>query len=310
MNRLLIKQPLNKNVSKEECIEDLVCLFQNIKEAYGMYDYFGAEKFETAYENIIRQLNNEPKFEFQKTIQILKNELDFIRDGHFSIGEREEHTSEYEYAIRYSFYKGIPFIDCKKFYFDNESEKHQLEEFAKKGPEYKNDEPLILDFRGNKGGSTDYIYYFLLGLLDVEDIGYSLKCVQRCSELFLDYLKQENCEWNPQENDSIFEEYIPPISNKKKIYVLIDEHTASAAEEGIAFLKNIENVTIVGEHSAGCGSCGNCIEFYLPNSHLKVYFGTGLVLYDGTINIDAEGGFKGNISYEDFETLFKYDRGL
>ena len=128
--------------------------------------------------------------------------------------------------------------------------------------------------------------------------------------MFLDYLKQENCEWNPQENDSIFEEYIPPISNKKKIYVLIDEHTASAAEEGIAFLKNIENVTIVGEHSAGCGSCGNCIEFYLPNSHLKVYFGTGLVLYDGTINIDAEGGFKGNISYEDFETLFKYDRGL
>ena len=73
---------------------------------------------------------------------------------------------------------------------------------------------------------------------------------------------------------------------------MIDEVTASAAEEGIAYLRNIENVTIVGKHSAGCGSCGNCIEIYLPNSHLRVYFGTGLVLYDGKINIDAEGALK------------------
>lgn len=305
MNRLLIKQPLNKNVSKEECIEDLICLFQNMKELYGMYDYFGADKFETAYENTIRYLNNETHFDFQKTIHFLKNELSFIKDGHFFIGENEGTHSKYDYAIRYSYYKGIPLINCKKFYYDNEIEKQQLEDFSKKGPEYKNDEPLILDFRGNEGGSTDYIYYFLLGLLGVEDIGYSCKYVQRCSELFLDWLEKVNCEWRPNEKETISEEYISSFSNTKKIYVLIDELTASAAEEGIAFFKNIENAIIVGEHSAGCGSCGNCIDFYLPNSHLKVFFGTGLVLYDGTINIDAEGGFKGDISYEEFEMLFR-----
>lgn len=305
MNRLLIKQPLNIKVSKEECIEDLACLFHELKESYGMYDYFGEEKFETAFQNIIDHLDNETNFEFEKTIHNLKNELDFIKDGHFSLGDSEEACVEYDYAIRYSHYKGIPYIDCKKFYSDNESEREQLEIFAKKGSEYINDEPLILDFRGNKGGSTHYIYSFLLGLLGVEDIGYSYKYVQRCSDLFLDYLRKENYEWNPEENVTASEECHLPVSNKKKIYVLIDEYTASAAEEGIAYLKNIENVTIVGEHSAGCGSCGNCIEFYLPNSHLKVYFGTGIVLYDGTINIDAEGGFKGDISYKDFEAILQ-----
>ena len=41
------------------------------------------------------------------------------------------------------------------------------------------------------------------------------------------------------------------------MYVLIDEVTASAAEEGIDFLRNIENVSIVGKHSAGCGFKGD-----------------------------------------------------
>lgn len=40
---------------------------------------------------------------------------------------------------------------------------------------------------------------------------------------------------------------------------------------------------------------------YMPNSHLKVYFGTGIVLYEGNRNIDEEGGFKGDISFEVFE---------
>jgi hypothetical protein len=133
MNRLLIKQPLNIKVSKEECIEDLACLFHELKESYGMYDYFGEEKFETAFQNIIDHLDNETNFEFEKTIHNLKNELDFIKDGHFSLGDSEEACVEYDYAIRYSHYKGIPYIDCKKFYSDNESEREQLEIFAKKG---------------------------------------------------------------------------------------------------------------------------------------------------------------------------------
>lgn len=43
----------------------------------------------------------------------------------------------------------------------------------------------------------------------------------------------------------------------------------------------------------------------MPNSHFKAYFGTGLVLYDGDRNIDAEGGFFGDISFETFEKMLE-----
>ena len=230
----------------------------------------------------------------------MKNELKFIKDGHFFIGEHKVISSKYDYAIRYSYYKGIPLIDCKKFYSDNEIEKEQLKEFANKGIAYRNNEPLILDFRGNVGGSTTYIYDFLWSLLNVDELGYTYKYIQRS---FIDWLHKEGIDWDLKEEDYIIDESIALISNSQKIYVLIDEYTASAAEEALAFLKNIENVIIVGNHTAGCYSCGNCFEFYLPNSHLKVYFGTGMLLYNGTINIDAEGGFKADISFEEFKKI-------
>ena len=182
-------------------------------------------------------------------------------------------------------------------------EKQQLIKFSESGSEYKNDEPLIIDLRDNVGGSSTYIYDFLVRLLNSEDIGYSYKYHQKCSNLYLEWLKKENYDWNPLEESKEFEEFFDLIPNKKKIYVLINESTGSAAEEAIAYFKNIENVTIVGEHTNGSFSCGNCLDFYLPNSHLKVYFGTGLVLYNGNINIDAEGGFIGDIKYEDFTKL-------
>ena len=39
---------------------------------------------------------------------------------------------------------------------------------------------------------------------------------------------------------------------------------------------------------------------YLPHTHLPVHFGTGMVLYEKTRNIDAEGGFQADLSDEDF----------
>ena len=68
----------------------------------------------------------------------------------------------------------------------------------------------------------------------------------------------------------------------------------------------MENVILVGSHSNGSFSCGNCISIYLPNSHLEVYFGTSALLYfldDKYVNIDSIGGFKGDISIEDFDKL-------
>ena len=48
MNSLLMKQEIDKNITKTQFLEDLDCLFTNLKELYGMYDYFGDAKFKAA----------------------------------------------------------------------------------------------------------------------------------------------------------------------------------------------------------------------------------------------------------------------
>lgn len=127
-----------------------------------------------------------------------------------------------ENAIEYTSYKGIPVIDCKKFYSDSDEELQQLKEFAKKGMEYRDENSLILDFRGNAGGSSMYIYDFLKGLLG-QEIGYNAKYLQHCSKLYIDYLAMLKIDWIPENPDVYVEDFCPKISNKKRIYVLIDE---------------------------------------------------------------------------------------
>lgn len=303
MNELLVKKELNEKVTYTEFLEDMDCLFRNLAELYGMYDYFGAEKFEKAHQDM-RELP-ENAFSLRRAMEELKNSFSFIEDGHFYIGEAKPYVKEYDYAVRYTEYRGVPVIDCKKFWADDEEEKRQLEEFATKGKEYRTTDPLILDFRGNRGGSSVYPYEFLEGLTGCEP-GSPRRFFQRWSTLFEEDLKKKGVEW--PEDFPVMEWIVetPEVTpNKKKIYVLFDECTGSAAEEALGVLQNTENVVLVGEHSSGCASCGNCITIYLPNSHIKVYFGTGLLLYDGVRNVDAEGGLRGDISFADFEKLFE-----
>jgi len=307
MNHILIKQPIDKTISKEQFLEDLDCLFSNLKELYGMYEYFGDVRFVQAREAVERQI--EKVYTFDKALSILKQELSFIKDGHFYIGEAKAYEKKYDYAVCHTTYKGIPVIDCKKFYHDSEEELKQLEEFAQSGPSYRDAEELILDFRGNIGGSSTYIYDFLEGLLG-QEVGFSGTMLQRSSQLYEAYLKKRHIDWRSEKRETRDEFVCLRTQNKKRIYALIDEETASAAEEGIAVLKNIENVMIVGTHTAGCGSCGNCLSLYMPHSHFKAYFGTGWLIYDEHHNIDAEGGFRGDISWPVFEKWINVRTGL
>uniref|UniRef100_UPI003FEE9E2C S41 family peptidase n=1 Tax=Roseburia sp. TaxID=2049040 RepID=UPI003FEE9E2C len=301
MNSLLMKQEIDKNITKTQFLEDLNCLFTNLKELYGMYDYFGDTKFKAAKQAVEERLEQE--FDFDTALAALKEELSFVKDGHFYIGEAVE-SAPIHGTINYTSYRGIPVIECKKFYYDSKEDEQQLITFAESGEKYRDEKSLILDFRGNRGGSSVYIFDFLEGLLG-QEVGYPCKYLQRSTELYHDYLKMTHIDWVPELHDTVEEEHCPRIKNAKRIYVLIDKLTASAAEEGVAVLKNIENVTTVGDHTAGRASCGNCLPIYMPNSHFKAYFGTGLVLYEGDRNIDAEGGFFGDISFETFEKMLE-----
>ena len=59
-------------------------------------------------------------------------------------------------------------------------------------------------------------------------------------------------------------------------FLLTDRITASSGETAVEFLHTVENTLTVGIPTSGCSLGANHIDFYLPNTGLRLYFGTGL----------------------------------
>ena len=70
MNSLLMKQEIDKNITKTQFLEDLDWLFTNLKELYGMYDYFGDAKFKAAKQTVEERLEQE--FDFDTALAALQ----------------------------------------------------------------------------------------------------------------------------------------------------------------------------------------------------------------------------------------------
>ena len=293
MKRLLSAQDENPNISREEFLEDIDCLFEVLQGCYGLYLYFGHGRFLAAKAAVIRRVSAST-FSFENAMTALKSEFaSFIRDGHFRIGARTSGSADPGYAVRRTTMHGIDVIECRKFYYDTPDEEQQLIRFSGSYRDYQNEKPLIIDLRDNSGGSDLYIWDFITGLFGAEP-DYPSRYVQNYSPLLCAYANIDREGIAVSESDGV------TIKNRKPIYVLINENTASSGESAVAYFKTIERTVLVGTHTAGCFTCGNCMTIYLPNSHTPVYFGTGMVLYEKTRNIDAEGGFRGDISFAEF----------
>lgn len=57
----------------------------------------------------------------------------------------------------------------------------------------------------------------------------------------------------------------------------------------VEFLHSVENVLVVGAPSSGCALVPNNWNFYLPNTGIEVYFGTGLGFCEAMENRDGVG---------------------
>lgn len=296
--KLLTKQTLDPTVSKGAFLADVDCLMEVLRDCYGGYDYFGHERFLAVRDAVVRDV--EAGYAFNGAVESLKRHFyGLVKDGHFSIGWTESTPNRYDYAVRYDEWNGVPVIDCKRFYYENEAEQAELDGFIESAARYRSDDPLILDLRDNSGGSDTYIYDFMLELFGVEPC-YGCRFIQRYSPLFRAYLQREGIPVPFSGDVEVREDEPVPIESRKPIYVLFNEKTFSSGESAVAYLKTVSSVVTVGDHTGGAFSFGNCLRIYLPNSHLPVYFGTGMVLYERNRNIDAEGGFRGDISMEEF----------
>ena len=74
--------------------------------------------------------------------------------------------------------------------------------------------------------------------------------------------------------------FIPqePIKNDIPIYVLTSVLTGSTSEGLTKFLRNVENVTFIGENTMGCQLVGNVRPDVLPNTKIQFTFGSALFM--------------------------------
>jgi len=93
-------------ISVKKAVDDVNHMFKLLKYGYSGYQYFGGdEKFIPVKKQIINTLDDRDIFNYITTkrfIKILKNELSFIQDLHFSI-DNESVGNRYQYYMSYAY---------------------------------------------------------------------------------------------------------------------------------------------------------------------------------------------------------------
>lgn len=193
----------------------------------------------------------------------------------------------------------IPILSLRSLTL-NEQTKNKFLQSAFKCQKYKIN---ILDLRGNIGGDGSLVVQWLENRFESRPVGNSKKIgLNRflidgklpsiegtsISNLYNLEVKKDYFFSNDIDDAELYE-------NDSIIFVLTDKNQGSAGEMFIEYLKNYENVILIGSNTSGTLQGSNCgINFKLPNSAISFQLGQWLFLFDD--NYFKEGiGFKPDI---------------
>ncbi len=193
-------------------------------------------------------------------------------------------------------FDGIPLIEIKSFAARDGETLWQMEEFVEDAADLKDSSSLIIDIRGNTGGSDQYPYKLMQSFTGIEDISRNTLAINlrtdfsvRLMENMLVYFPEEQ---QAQVRQQLAEHLNPVekgwgevhlsapklISGKTEIVVLIDSRVMSAGESFVRYLQQLENVVFIGSNTRGMGLVGNVGRFELPNSRTEVLGGITIFL--------------------------------
>lgn len=79
------------------------------------------------------------------------------------------------------------------------------------------------------------------------------------------------------------------IPNDAAIVVLMDSWTVSAGEVFVELLRSMDNVVFLGTNTSGRSLAGNPVQTALPNSQLRVQFGTALQMRRDFVDQEGVG---------------------
>lgn len=144
-------------ITKDQALQDVEHMFKILKYSYAGYQYFGGDtKFNGVKSSIINIVNKSENWIVVKDFnKILCDNLNFIQDGHFLIGNKNTCVFKcYYYNEEYSFNK-----DNKGYFTIIDKDKYYLVEVNNEDPE------KYLKISLNKNG--DIVYN--LGLIEKKD---------------------------------------------------------------------------------------------------------------------------------------------
>ena len=178
------------------------------------------------------------------------------------------------YAITES--NGIPILRNRRLQqFDGDP---PVQHFADTGAALRDEPVLILDLRGHSGGGDGYAADWIYQLT-----GYSPNYGMMFTHMRLYTLTA--CEINPWITATLpprWDVWDTPadlhrfISNENLVIVLTDNAIGSAGDSFVGFLRQLENVLIVGTNTSGTLVTGNVAFAVLPMSRLQIALGNSL----------------------------------
>ncbi|WP_026476088.1 S41 family peptidase [Alkaliphilus transvaalensis] len=208
----------------------------------------------------------------------------------------------------YSEKEGIPVVEIRKMFSDTDYELNQLNQFVESGKILRDRDFLILDIRGNMGGSDQYPARWIENYTrntpsgDVIASHLYTDITVNATMGFLQTIKDE--ELRKGEEDKIRRvleaDYYPGwspvnyqlprnIANSNIVFVLIDGDVYSSGETFVRMLRQVENVVFVGVNTGGATLVGNMMGFMLPHSRLSLNFGRTLILPSDLKDLEGIG---------------------
>lgn len=199
---------------------------------------------------------------------------------------------------------GIPILKLMKMSNHNNLSDTSLDDFVESGKVLSKEEILIIDLRGNRGGSDLYPLSWFINYFGEEPNRYrtvakkegaiSLYAAKsyydyyRINDEGLNYVvnRIENNDygyWNVKSLEG------KQIKNDNLVFVLTDKLIASSGETLVSYLRNVENVVFVGTNTEGCTLTPNVYSYFLPNTNISLSFGMGVVFMENRIDLEGVG---------------------
>lgn len=182
---------------------------------------------------------------------------------------------------------GTPWLTSGAMWASDEEGQAQLDRLAGCGGAYAAAPVLVLDVRGNGGGSDEYINQWFAGYTGAKSQERQ-SFAWKCSDVNLEVWRRWGMEltgvgwivngWSGQW-----------VEHGGVTLVLQDKGTASSGETAVREVHTLENALFLGSNTLGCSLTPNNEDFYLPNTGLNLYFGTCLTLMEDGENLDGRG---------------------